>query len=153
MDSIVDRVRLSSNPTDDTTMDNGMQLCLVALGSESLYIKCQKSHCINEFKTLKCFVISSDEHQITLLSHSRNGALKIDGNLEGELQAAGQTKSIEVQPTFFLGNLLSETLEIGVVRNNLQVISITLKNSTSKLYSTPRTLLYSMYFIFIQGCY
>ena len=65
-------------------------------------------------------------------SYSRNGALKIDGNLEGELQAAGQTKSIEVQPTFFLGNLLSETLEIGVVRNNLQVISITLQNSTSK---------------------
>ena len=40
MDLIVDRVRLSSNPTDDTTMDNGMQLCLVALGSELLYIKC-----------------------------------------------------------------------------------------------------------------
>jgi len=53
----------------------------------------------------------------------KNGALKIDGNLEGELQAAGQTKSIEVQPTFFLGNLLSETLEIGVVRNNLQDVT------------------------------
>ena len=127
MDLIVDRVRLSSNPTDDTTMDNGMQLCLVALGSELLYIKCQKSYRIN------VFVISSDDHQITLLSYSRNGALKIDGNLEGELQAAGQTKSIEVQPTFFLGNLLSETLEIGVVRNNLQVKFIALQNKTLHL--------------------
>lgn len=40
MDLIVDRVQLSSNPTDDTMMDNGMQLYLVALGSELLYIKC-----------------------------------------------------------------------------------------------------------------
>ena len=37
MDLIVDRVRLSSNPTDDTTTDSGMQLCLVALGSKLLF--------------------------------------------------------------------------------------------------------------------
>ena len=40
MDLIVDRVRLSSNPTDDTTMDNGMQLCLVALESKFRVLKC-----------------------------------------------------------------------------------------------------------------
>ena len=70
--------------------------------------------------------------------HSRNGALKIDGNLEGELQAAGQTKSIEVQPRFFLGNLLSETLEIGVVRNNLQVILIAPQNNTLHLIKNDK---------------
>ena len=53
MDLIVDRVQLSSNPTDDTTMDNGMQLCLVALGSELLYLKCWKSNGINE-SIVKC---------------------------------------------------------------------------------------------------
>ena len=45
MDLIVDRVRLSSNPTDDTTMDNGMQQCLVALGSKLLFRVDWKSYC------------------------------------------------------------------------------------------------------------
>ena len=44
MDLIVDRVRLSSNPTDDTTMDNGMQLCLVALGSKFMFRICWRSY-------------------------------------------------------------------------------------------------------------
>ena len=47
--------------------------------------------------------------------------LKIDGNLEGETQAAGQTEYIEVEKTFFLGNLKPETLQLNVVKNNLQV--------------------------------
>ena len=44
MDLIVDRVRLSSNPTDDTTMDNGMQLCLVALESKLPFRICWRSY-------------------------------------------------------------------------------------------------------------
>ena len=44
MDLIVDRVRLSSNPTDDTTTDNGMQLCLVALESKLLFTICWISY-------------------------------------------------------------------------------------------------------------
>ena len=48
--------------------------------------------------------------------------MKIDGALEGEIQSAGQTEYIEVERTFFLGNLLKDTLELNVVRNNLQVI-------------------------------
>ena len=51
----------------------------------------------------------------------RNGVLKIDGNLEGEVQAAGQTEYIEVERTFFLGNLKPETLQLNIVKNNLQV--------------------------------
>ena len=50
--------------------------------------------------------------------------LKIDGNLEGETQAAGQTEYIEVEKTFFLGNLKPETLQLNVVKNNLQVCKI-----------------------------
>ena len=54
-------------------------------------------------------------------SNFRNGVLKIDGNLEGEVQAAGQTEYIEVERTFFLGNLKPETLQLNIVKNNLQV--------------------------------
>ena len=50
--------------------------------------------------------------------------LKIDGNLEGETQAAGQTEYIEVEKTFFLGNLKPETLQLNVVKNNLQVCKV-----------------------------
>lgn len=56
------------------------------------------------------------------MSFVRNGVLKIDGALEGEIQSAGQTEYIEVERTFFLGNVLKDTLEINVVRSNLQVI-------------------------------
>ena len=53
--------------------------------------------------------------------YSRTGVLKIDGNLEGETQAAGQTEYIEVEKTFFLGNLKEETMQLNRVKNNLQV--------------------------------
>ena len=53
--------------------------------------------------------------------YSRTGVLKIDGNLEGETQAAGQTEYIEVEKTFFLGNLKQETMQLNRVKNNLQV--------------------------------
>ena len=62
-----------------------------------------------------------------LSSRTRHGHLKIDGILEGEIQAAGQTTSIQVEPTFYLGNLLPETLRLNVVRNNLQVRKIPCK--------------------------
>ena len=54
--------------------------------------------------------------------------LKIDGNLEGETQAAGQTEYIEVEKTFFLGNLKPETLQLNVVKNNLQVCKMQICN-------------------------
>ena len=54
--------------------------------------------------------------------------LKIDGNLEGETQAAGQTEYIEVEKTFFLGNLKPETLQLNVVKNNLQVCKMPICN-------------------------
>ena len=51
----------------------------------------------------------------------RHGVLKIDGALVSEAEAMGQTKSIEVQPAFYLGHVLPETLQINVVQKNLQV--------------------------------
>ena len=59
---------------------------------------------------------------ISTIHGVRNGVLKIDGALIDETEAKGQTRSIEVEPTFYLGNLLPETLQLEVVQRNLQVI-------------------------------
>ena len=63
----------------------------------------------------------SSQQRMSNYLNFRNGVLKIDGNLEGEVQAAGQTEYIEVERTFFLGNLKPETLQLNIVKNNLQV--------------------------------
>ena len=105
-------------------MDNGMLLSLVVLGSKYfvIYYHTTSSNTFYIQETIK----SRRNCTIKLyfnafLSRTRNGVLKIDGALEGEQQAAGQTKSIEVEPTFYLGNLLPETLQKDVVQKNVQV--------------------------------
>ena len=59
-------------------------------------------------------------HKAVFSRVGSEGNLKVDGNLVGELDAFGNTKNIEVENTFYLGNVRAELLELEIVQRNLQ---------------------------------
>ena len=56
--------------------------------------------------------------------YGRYGTLKIDGQSMGAAQADGNPKYLEVEPTFYLGNIPPQMREEEVVQKHLQVARI-----------------------------
>ena len=62
-------------------------------------------------------------HAVDFSRIGNKGTLKVDLVLEGEVESFGNTKNIEVESQFFLGNIKKDILKEDIVKKNLQKVT------------------------------
>ena len=75
-------------------------------------------------------------HTATFSRTGNRGSLKVDDELAGEVTAFGSTKNIEVDPTFYLGNVPQDLKDKNIVVKNLKGVTTGFVGCLKDLYLT-----------------